>query len=60
MITTKFGNEVEIIKRTGDGWASVIRVSDGAIREWHASELCGETPEDFAKLHEVLYGNVAA
>lgn len=60
MITTQYGSQMTIIKRTGDGWALVRRESDQVEREWHVSQLRGETKEDFAQLHYIEYGNVTA
>lgn len=58
MITTQYGSEVKILKRLGDGWVAVKRLSDSAVREWHVSQLRAETKEEQAELHNALYGDV--
>ncbi len=39
---TRFGSVVEIVTAPNeDGWATFHRFSDGALREWHLSEVRG-------------------
>lgn len=55
MITTRFGSEVEVLEPADDdGWVKVKRLPQGDEREWHASELRADSPEEFNK---VVCGN---
>ncbi len=50
MITTQYGSVVTPMESRGDGWIVVKRESDGALREYHASQLRGETQDDLAQI----------
>lgn len=40
MITTRFGSEVKILQKPDFGnFVRVKRIADGAVRDWHRSEL---------------------
>lgn len=52
MITTRFGSEIEILEPAdSEGWVKCKRVSDGAEREWHCSELAADTPEERKEIY---------
>ena len=46
MITTRFGSEVIVLQKPDfGGFVRVRRVIDGAIRDWHISELHADADE---------------
>lgn len=51
MITTQFGSEVELLRgQDKDGYCKVKRLSDGAVREWHVTELRADNQDDLQRM----------
>lgn len=51
MITTQYGSEVELISgQDKEGFCKVRRLSDGAIMEWHVSQLRADNQEELQRI----------